>query len=156
MRVLMGMEGFSDAIDEARITDLCVSCMRTLGLPESTELSVSFVDNDIIAELNEEYRGKEGPTDVLSFECDNIDDDFPGEQDELDYTLGDIIIAPDVARAQAQELHETLSDEIELLVVHGVLHLCGYDHIEDDEAALMEQKQQELLALWRAHSEGGE
>ena len=156
MRVLMSMEGFSDVIDEARIADLCVSCMRTLGLPESTELSVSFVDNDAIAELNEEYRGKEGPTDVLSFECDNVDDGFPGEQDELDYTLGDIIIAPDVARAQAQELHEALSDEIELLVVHGVLHLCGYDHIEDGEAALMEKKQQELLALWRAHSEGGE
>lgn len=119
------------------------------GKPQTTEVSVSFVDDEEIAQLNEEYRGKVGPTDVLSFECDNLDDEFsnPFAEEEV-YELGDIIIAVDVAERQTEEFGTTFEGEITLLMVHGLLHLCGYDHIEDDEAEVMEAREAELLAAW--------
>ena len=116
----------------------------------NTEVSISFVDNEKIAELNERFRGIEGPTDVLSFECDNISDDMTaadGPNCPL-YELGDIIIAPDVAAAQADEYGNSFEQEISLLLVHGLLHLCGYDHITDDEAEVMEGREKELLTAW--------
>ena len=119
--------------------------------PDNTEVSVSFVDDDTIARLNEEYRGKEGPTDVLSFECDGVEDDMtlaPGE--DRVFELGDVIIAPDVAMRQTHEFGTTFEEEVSLLLVHGLLHLCGYDHIEDDEAVIMEGLEAEILAAWAA------
>ena len=92
----------------------------------------------------------EGPTDVLSFECDNLSDDVTNA-DGADcpvYELGDVIIAPDVALAQSEEYGNSLEDEVSLLLVHGLLHLCGYDHIEDDEAEVMEARERELLTEW--------
>lgn len=116
--------------------------------PYQTEVSVNFVKDEIIAELNERYRGKVGPTDVLSFECDGVDDEMPAVGDGEVYELGDIVIAPDVASRQTQEFGTTFEEEISLLLVHGLLHLCGYDHIEDDEAEVMEAREAELLAEW--------
>ncbi|WP_165246572.1 rRNA maturation RNase YbeY [Adlercreutzia sp. ZJ141] len=116
--------------------------------PSMTEVSINFVKDGIIAELNERYRGKIGPTDVLSFECDGIDDGMPAVGDGEVYELGDIVIAPDVAARQTQEFGTTFEEEISLLLVHGLLHLCGYDHIEDDEAEVMETREAELLAEW--------
>lgn len=120
------------------------------GKPEGAEVSISFVTDEEIAQLNEEYRGKVGPTDVLSFECDNLDDGFaacPAGESGL-YELGDIVVAPDVATRQTAEFGTSFEGEVTLLVVHGLLHLCGYDHIEDDEAELMEARERELLAQW--------
>lgn len=116
-------------------------------LPENTELSLTFVDNDEIAQLNEEYRGKTGPTDVLSFECDGIFDEMQASEGVgADvFELGDIVVAPDVVKAQAHEYGNTPTEELVLMVVHGLLHLCGYDHIEDDEAEEMETLQTELF-----------
>ena len=118
--------------------------------PEETEVSISFVTDDEIAELNEEYRGKVGPTDVLSFECDNLDDDFAACPEDVGefYELGDIVIAPDVAERQMSEYGTTFEGEVCLLMTHGLLHLCGYDHIEDDEAEVMEARERALLAQW--------
>ncbi|WP_304424831.1 rRNA maturation RNase YbeY, partial [uncultured Adlercreutzia sp.] len=91
-----------------------------------------------------------GPTDVLSFECDNIADDITAADGPACplYELGDVIIAPDVAEAQSQEYGNSLEQEVSLLLVHGLLHLCGYDHIEDDEAEIMEAREAELLREW--------
>lgn len=118
--------------------------------PDNTEVSISFVTDEQIAQLNETYRHKEGPTDVLSFECDGLDDDMapavPGA-DEV-YELGDVIIAPDVADRQTREFGTTFEEEVSLLLVHGLLHLCGYDHIEDDEAEIMEGREAEILGAW--------
>lgn len=122
------------------------------GKPESAEVSVSFVDDVAMAQMNERYRGIAGPTDVLSFECDNLEDGFSPASGCDIYELGDIVIAPDVARAQCAGFGNTFQQEIELLLVHGLLHLCGYDHIKDDEAAIMEARERELLSAWR---EGG-
>lgn len=128
--------------------------------PATTEVSISFVTDEEIARLNEQYRNKKGPTDVLSFECDGVDDDFEGDYatggaediflEETPYELGDIVIATDVAKRQTQEFGTTMQEEVELLVTHGLLHLCGYDHIEDDEAEEMEGRERYLLDAWRS------
>lgn len=133
------------------LEELCRFILQHEEKPESSEVSVSFVDDEEIAELNEEYRGKIGPTDVLSFECDNIEDEMSGFGIEEDiYELGDIVIAVDVAERQTKEFGTTFEEEITLLMVHGLLHLCGYDHIEDDEAEVMEAREAQLIALWNA------
>ena len=118
--------------------------------PFNTEVSISFVTDEAIAELNERYRHKEGPTDVLSFECDGVDDDLSAmtlAEDPV-YELGDVIIAPDVAARQTREFGTSFEEEISLLLVHGLLHLCGYDHIADDEAEVMEKREAEILEAW--------
>ncbi|MCI2241928.1 rRNA maturation RNase YbeY [Adlercreutzia faecimuris] len=117
------------------------------GRPDATEVSISFVDDEVIAELNEKYRGKSGPTDVLSFECDGCGDE-PGAAAGDVFELGDVIIAPDVAERQTAEFATTFEEEVSLLLVHGLLHLCGYDHVVDEEAEVMEAREAELLRAW--------
>ncbi len=111
------------------------------GVPEGTELSIALVDETEMASLNEQYRGKTGPTDVLSFGCD---EPCPTPGDEP-ITLGDVVIAPSVAERQAEELGHSVEHELDVLLVHGVLHLLGYDHEDDDEAAVMEARQIVIL-----------
>ena len=110
------------------------------------ELTLTFVDASEIAELNAEYMGKVGPTDVLSFPMD--DDPTPG----VPTLLGDVVISPAVAAGQFAEHAGTFDDEIALLVVHGVLHVLGFDHAEADEAVVMRGRELELL---EAHWWGG-
>ena len=117
------------------------------GMPDATEVSISFVDDDAIHELNREWRGIDRPTDVLSFECDGYEDDIPTCEGEP-FELGDIVVAPDIAESQAPQYGISLADEVSLLVTHGLLHLCGYDHMEDDEARVMEDRERELLELF--------
>lgn len=113
--------------------------------PENCELSVALVDLPEMAELNEQYRGKVGPTDVLSFECDDPCAVMAPDEPVM---LGDVVIAPAVAEAQAAEYGHTVEEELNLLLVHGVLHLLGYDHIEDDDASVMQERERVLLAAW--------
>ncbi len=111
------------------------------------ELTLTFVDRDDIAELNAEYMGKNGPTDVLS---------FPMGDEPLDGVptlLGDVVISPAIAAEQFAEHAGTLDDELALLVVHGVLHVLGHDHAERDEAELMRDRELDLLE--RFHWHGG-
>ena len=121
------------------IRDLALFVLEREGKPINTEVSISFVDDTAMAELNERFRGMEGPTDVLSFECDNIDDDITAADGPSCpvYELGDIIIAPDVAARQSTEFGNSFEQEVSLLIVHGLLHLCGYDHIVDEEAEVI-------------------
>ena len=115
--------------------------------PDNVEVSISFVDNERIHELNREYRDIDRPTDVLSFECDGFDDDFDADFGaEECFELGDIVIAVDVAQSQAPEYGLTFAEETSLLVTHGLLHLCGYDHMQDDEAVEMETRETEILS----------
>lgn len=134
------------------LQDLALFVLEHEDRPAHTEVSISFVDNDRIAELNGQYRGIDGPTDVLSFECDGADDDagfadIISDEDAV-FELGDIVIAPDVAEAQCAEYGNTFEQELSLLLTHGLLHLCGYDHMEDDEAEVMEAREKELLSEW--------
>lgn len=154
MRILVDVA--HGTVDESLVESLAAFAMETLGLPDDAELSVSFVTDGEMAKLNGSYRGKSGPTDVLSFECDSLDDGFPVSDDGCGFTLGDIVIAPDVAGRQATEFGETLDEELSVLLVHGILHLMGYDHIEEEEALAMEQRQRSLLDAWRKEAQGGE
>jgi len=115
--------------------------------PDSVELSVAIVTIAEMTELNTEYRGKEGPTDVLSFECDDPCT-VVGPMESV--TLGDVVIAPEVAVAQAAEYGHTVEEELNLLLVHGVLHLLGYDHESDEDAAVMQARERVLLEAWAA------
>ena len=118
--------------------------LRMEEAPDEIELSVALVSDDEMARLNEQYRGTPGPTDVLSFGCDDPCPAEPGEP----VTLGDVIIAPAVALAQASEYGTTAEAELNLLLVHGILHLLGYDHEADADAAVMQAREQLLLTAW--------
>lgn len=119
--------------------------------PELVELSVAIVDIAEMTELNEQYRGKEGPTDVLSFGCD---DPCAVVAEGEPVTLGDVVIAPEIAEAQAAEYGHTVEEELNLLLVHGVLHLMGYDHEEDSDAEVMQERERALLGAWSAANLG--
>lgn len=119
------------------------------GLPPDTGVSLTMVDEDTIAELNLAHLGRSGPTDVLSFP---IEDAAPGrpplpEDAGPPLELGDVFIAPGVVRANARRDGVVFEDELTLMVVHGMLHLLGWDHVADDDAAAMEKREGELLSL---------
>ncbi|OUO91569.1 rRNA maturation RNase YbeY [Gordonibacter sp. An230] len=139
-----------DDLEKLPLHELVQFVLAREGKPESTEVSVSFVTDEAIAELNERYRRKSGPTDVLSFECDGADDDLSLTAQEAApvFELGDVVIAPDVAARQTREFGTTFEEEVSLLLVHGLLHLCGYDHVADDEAEVMERREAEILGAW--------
>lgn len=149
MKVIVSMDHDPYSIDPSRVEGICVYALKMSGAPESSEISVSFIDDNEMAELNSRYRGKDGPTDVLSFECDNLDDGFPKDEGRNEHLLGDIVIAPDVAKRQSVEYGNDLEAEIDLLCVHGVLHLQGYDHVQDEDAEEMEGLQSEILCKWK-------
>jgi probable rRNA maturation factor len=123
----------SDPVDVDDLRALARSCLTGEGAG-SSELSVSFVTEDEIADLHERYMHEEGPTDVLSFP---LDDDDLGD-DGL-RVLGDVVIAPSVA---ARNRPEDPASEMRLLLVHGILHLLGHDHMDDDDRAEMWTRQE--------------
>ena len=132
------------------------------GMPDDAEVSISFVGDGEIHALNRDYRGIDAPTDVLSFECDGAEDTLEMPQVEgMGYELGDIVVAVDVAERQAPAYGMSFAGEMSLLVTHGLLHLCGYDHMEPAEAEEMEAREREVLTrFWgrpftRCESEGG-
>jgi len=112
---------------------LAALAARTLGAEgvATGELSLSFVVPDEMAQLHERYLGEAGPTDVLS---------FPQGEDGL---IGDVVVCPEVARAQSTDAEA----ELRLLVVHGVLHLLGYDHEGEDERARMWERQERYAGV---------
>ena len=154
MDIVVNYDYRREMLEELPIAKLAEFVITWEGKPENTEVSISFVNNEEIAYLNETYRGKVGPTDVLSFECDGFDDDFESNlimQDDADipFELGDVVIAVDVAQRQTKEFGTSFQEEIELLLTHGLLHLCGYDHIVEEEALVMESLERKILQAWR-------
>ncbi len=109
------------------------------------ELTLLVTDDEAVAAYNQQYRGVEGPTDVLSFASQEPTPGFVTAPEMAAY-LGDIVIALPFTRRQAAALNRTLIEELRLLAVHGVLHLLGYDHAEPEEEAIMWAKQDAILA----------
>jgi probable rRNA maturation factor len=155
-------------IDVLRWVRLAQLVLDEERVPADAELSVLFVGEDTIADLNERFLDGTGPTDVLAFPLD--DEPLPGgrhpdeggrgpgtpaDDDEPPLVLGDVLVCPAVARRQAEEHGHPLDDELALLVVHGVLHLLEYDHAEDDDAARMRRREQELLDRFRDSEQVG-
>lgn len=133
------------AIDEAEVTRLFDLVLAQEGVERPCEVSLSVVGNERMRALNAEWRGVDAPTDVISLECERPDDPdlAPGEPCEL----GDIALAPAVLAEQAVRFGTSAADETRLMCIHALLHLLGYDHIEQDEAVVMERREDELLAL---------
>lgn len=153
-------------IDVARWQQLALAVLRDEGVRGLAELSILFVGEAEMAELNESYMGKTGPTDVLAFPLDAHDvtqvvvptgatrgpDRAPIDPGDLPLLLGDVVVCPVVAARQAPEHAGTVDDELALLVVHGILHVLGRDHAEAAEAEEMRARERALL---ETHHWGG-
>jgi probable rRNA maturation factor len=167
--VFVANEQDDEPVDCERWAALAHAVLVAEGVGERAELSVLFVDETTIAAMNERYLGHAGPTDVLSFPIEDTPtvrgpgpggvrrdgpggegpgDGWRGSDEEEPLLLGDVVICPSVAQRNAPEHAGTYDDELALLLVHGILHLLGMDHEDDDEANAMEAREQALL---RAH-----
>ena len=124
--------------------------LDTENCPYETQVNVLLTDNEHIRFFNKEYRNIDRETDVLSFP--NLDFDTPGVADYFDpesgeLILGDIIISVDKVKEQSESYGHSTKREFAFLIAHSMLHLCGYDHMEKEEASVMERKQEDALTL---------
>jgi probable rRNA maturation factor len=167
IEVFVADEQEDHPIDTLRWVRLAESVLHDEGVRGDAELSMLFVDEQAMADLNQRFLGKEGPTDVLAFPIDEepveggrspdsggTGPGFSSEPDDLPTVLGDVVICPAVAHRNAPEHAGTYDDEVALLVVHGVLHLLGMDHVDSDEAEVMEERERQLLAKFHRSPEG--
>jgi probable rRNA maturation factor len=140
-------ESGSDA-DVNGLSRLARYVLDRMRVHPQAELCLKLVDADTIATLNAKWMDKQGPTDVLAFPMDEL---RPGwDQDELEEgVVGDIVLCPQVAADQAPGNGQTPAQEVDLLTIHGILHLLGYDHAEPDERREMFALQSRLLAEWQ-------
>jgi probable rRNA maturation factor len=178
--VFLANEQSDVAVDEDDLVGLARVALEAEGVAES-ELAILLVDRRVMTELNVRFMGENRPTDVLAFPIDGplpasgppggpagppgygagalLDD---GEEDEVDeedaddepWLLGDVVLCPAQAAEQAARAGHSLTAELELLTVHGILHLCGLDHADAGEERVMKARTEELLASWRAAGDG--
>ncbi len=141
-------------LDLERYRTLAASVLTSEGVPEGATLTVLFVSSQAMADLNAKHMGHEGPTDVLAFPIDEhvVDQDFPAPMPIL---LGDVVICPNVAAANclinkdSYPGHDgSITDEIDLLVVHGILHVLGMDHADDEDRNMMQASERTHLAAF--------
>ena len=168
MAIFVSDEQSSVVLDLPRWVRLARLALAEERIPDDAEVSLIFVDEDSISDLNRRFLDGPGPTDVLAFPIDGDlvpggrrpDDGGrgPGSPSEPDedppMVLGDVVICPTVAVRQAPEHDASVDDELALLVVHGILHLLNYDHAEEREAHTMRRRERELLERFR-QSEAG-
>jgi probable rRNA maturation factor len=147
-------------VDIDGVVTLARAVLEAEGVRGDCELAITFVDATTIAELNKEFLGEDGPTDVLAFPIDdeivesgrspdsgsNGPDRPDPEPGEVPILLGDVMVCPSVAAQNAAERGKPAADEIALLVVHGILHVLGMDHADPEDEAAMFAKQDDLLA----------
>jgi probable rRNA maturation factor len=150
-----------ETVDETALAAVARYSLDRLRIHPLAELSVLIVDEAAMTELHERWMGEPGPTDVLSFPMDELrppspvagtsgrGGDEPGPDPAL---LGDVVLCPQVAAEQAKQAGHSAQRELELLTVHGILHLLGYDHADPEEEAAMFGLQGQLLTAWRAGS----
>ncbi|MFJ7847350.1 rRNA maturation RNase YbeY [Peribacillus sp. NPDC097206] len=125
------------------------------NIEEGTEISVTFVDNKRIQEINKEYRNKDSATDVISFALEEM-----GEEEveiigaEMPRMLGDIIISIERTKEQAEEYGHSFDRELGFLALHGFLHLLGYDHMTEEDEKVMFSRQKEILGEYGLSREG--
>ncbi|HEY4418638.1 MAG TPA: rRNA maturation RNase YbeY [Pseudonocardia sp.] len=139
-------------VDESLIASVARHALDAMHVNPAAELSILAVTTEVMSELHERWMDEPGPTDVMSFPMDELTEESrrPDAPDMGPALLGDIVLCPEFAKAQARQAGHTLSDELHLLTVHGVLHLLGYDHGEPDEEREMFALQNKLLTEWRA------
>jgi probable rRNA maturation factor len=126
---------------------------KHLELPNDTEMSVTFVDDDAIQKINKTYRGKDQSTDVISFAIeDEVEDEltinFDNLEEPMPRNIGDIIISVDKTASQANEYGHSFDRELGFLALHGFLHLNGYDHMDPEDEKEMFGLQKEILEAY--------
>jgi probable rRNA maturation factor len=133
--------------DSPGLVRLATFTLDQLRIHPQAELSVLLVDEDTMSAYHEKYMGEPGPTDVLSFPMDELRP--PEDEDEPPVgLLGDIVLCPAVTDRQAREHGRSASAEAEYLLVHGILHLLGYDHADDAERTEMFGLKDKIIASW--------
>jgi probable rRNA maturation factor len=162
MSVFISDEQSAVVVDLPRFVRLAQLALVEERVPDDAELSLIFVDEEAITDLNRRFLDGATATDVLAFPID--DDVLPGgrrpdeggrgpgsptEPEDPPVVLGDVVVCPAVAARQAPEHRATLDEELALLVVHGILHLLNYDHADDREAQAMQRRERELLERFR-------
>jgi probable rRNA maturation factor len=147
MAVYIADEQADVVVDTDRLHHLAIAVLADQDVPDAMEVSVLCVDREAMTDLNRTHMGGDGPTDVLAFPLDR-----PGEAGQGESAiLGDVVLCPSVAADQAPEHGKSVQEEIDLLLVHGILHLLGHDHAEEEERTLMFGLTDRLLA---AHAGG--
>ncbi len=138
-------------VDEASVASVARFALDALSVSPAAELSILAVTEEVMSELHVRWMDEPGPTDVMSFPMDELMDTSrrPDAPEPGPSLLGDIVLCPQFARAQARTAGHGLADELHLLTVHGVLHLLGYDHGEPEEEREMFGLQARLLQQWR-------
>ncbi len=136
----------ADNLDAERLATVARETLAEEGV-ESGELALVFVGVDEMTQLNGDHMGKEGPTDVLAFPIDGLDV-VAGVLDGVPVFLGDVVVCPEVAVAQAPTHCGSPDAELTLLVVHGVLHVLGHDHYLEDERLRMQDRERIHMARY--------
>ncbi len=144
-------------VDQASLVDLARSVLDAQRISPLAELAVTLVDEAAMAGLHEQWMGEPGPTDVMSFEMDEL---RPGSGDTKRFEpeealLGDVVICPAVAKRQAASAGHSFDAEVQLLLVHGILHLLGFDHADAEQEQAMFAEQSRLLQQWRRAATSG-
>jgi len=140
-------EKFRGVVDEGWARRIAQTVLKAEGVVPPYEVGLVFTDSEAIKQLNRDYRGVDEPTDVLAFHMlpqKEVDDSFALPPDGVT-RLGEVIISYPQAVAQAREQGHSTERELALLVIHGILHLLGYDHEEPEEESKMRERERELL-----------
>ena len=159
VEVFVSNEQTEVLIDERRWQSLATRVLEAEGVRGQAEMALLFVDRPAMSEMNKLHMGAEYPTDVLAFPIDMVDNSRAagptansaspvvarGDVGEMPLLVGDVVVCPAVAADQAESHAGTLDDELALLVTHGVLHVLGYDHDNDESAARMRDRERTLL-----------
>ncbi len=152
----MSVEVLNESGVEVNVADFAKLARFTLSrlrVHPQAELCLKLVDEATITEFNRRWMGADGPTDVLSFPMDELRPGHDGEPSD-EGILGDLLLCPQYAAAQAPTYSRTADDEMHLLTIHGILHLLGYDHGEPAEEREMFTLQARLLAEWQGVKSG--
>ncbi|MGX7680644.1 rRNA maturation RNase YbeY [Jatrophihabitans sp. DSM 45814] len=137
-------------VDEIAIASVARHVLESMGINPMAELSILVVDPEAMTTLHKQWMDLDGPTDVMAFPMDTLDDKPGLESDPGPALLGDVILCPDVAAGQAKSAGHSTESELLLLTTHGILHLLGYDHGEPDEEREMFELQAKLVNGWAA------
>ena len=136
-------------VDEKRLVQLALFALTELRIHPQAELSILLVDEKTMADYHLRFMGLPGPTDVLSFPMDELRPPADDEEPPLGL-LGDVVLCPTVTAAQAAENGRTPESEADYLLVHGLLHLLGFDHAEPQEHQVMFGLNDRIIAAWDA------
>lgn len=151
------MDETNEVTEEAQqlVESILQFAARKENIENDTELSVTFVDNDRIREINKEYRHKDSATDVISFALEEMgEDEVEIVGAEMPRMLGDIIISIERTKEQAEEYGHSFERELGFLALHGFLHLLGFDHMNEEDEKVMFTKQKEILEEYGLSREG--